>query len=307
MKKRTYHICFTSHREVLCRAYLDYCMLFNCIAQACLKTDDMLLAFAIMSNHVHIISMNDNPGRFVKMVRSSHTQMFNSRYNRSGKLGDKSFFCSELQGRRHIAAAISYVLRNPIHHGICSNPYAYPFTSIGQYFQKGLGNVQADRVTVCSRRQQLVRGKNYIPAELEFDVHGQLLLDDFVQSSLVEALFGSYSAFQYNLHRRNYAEWKEEQMQDMEKETEPVSVGLIEPYLDKIQIERIENAKPQWMKEKEVSDIELCDLIDREYVPKYGKSSYCQLSSREVASIFDDIMRCRNVSFSQLSRCLANG
>ena len=46
MKGKIYHLCYTSHGEVLCRKYLDYCMLFNCIAQATIGTDAQLLAYA---------------------------------------------------------------------------------------------------------------------------------------------------------------------------------------------------------------------------------------------------------------------
>ena len=45
MKGKIYHLCYTSHGEVLCRKYLDYCMLFNCIAQATIGTDAQLLAY----------------------------------------------------------------------------------------------------------------------------------------------------------------------------------------------------------------------------------------------------------------------
>ena len=131
----TYHICFTSHNEVLCRSYKDYCMMFNCIAQAVFKTGSSLLAHAIMSTHVHMIAVCADPSNLVMRIRTSYTQMFNHRYKRKGTLGDKAFFCSKLEGRRHIAAAISYVIRNPYHHEVCANLYSYPFSSVNQYFK----------------------------------------------------------------------------------------------------------------------------------------------------------------------------
>ena len=80
MGRRLYHICFTSHNEVLCRSYKDYCMMFNCIAQAVFKTGSSLLAHAIMSTHVHMIAVCADPSNLGMRIRTSYTQMFNHRY-----------------------------------------------------------------------------------------------------------------------------------------------------------------------------------------------------------------------------------
>lgn len=92
MKGKIYHLCYTSHGEVLCRKFLDYCMLFNCIAQATICTDAQLLAYAIMSSHVHLIVITGYPAAYIQRIRSSYTQMFNIRYHRKGALGEPSFF-----------------------------------------------------------------------------------------------------------------------------------------------------------------------------------------------------------------------
>ena len=68
MKGKIYHLCYTSHGEVLCRKYLDYCMLFNCIAQATIGTDAQLLAYAIMSTHVHLIVITEHPAAYIQRI-----------------------------------------------------------------------------------------------------------------------------------------------------------------------------------------------------------------------------------------------
>lgn len=79
MKGRLYHICFTSHSEVLCRQHLDYVTLINSLLQAAINTDSLLIAFVIMSSHVHIAVITSNPGILVQRIRSSYTQQFNDR------------------------------------------------------------------------------------------------------------------------------------------------------------------------------------------------------------------------------------
>ena len=72
MKGKIYHLCYTSHGEVLCRKYLDYCMLFNCIAQATIGTDAQLLAYAIMSTHVHLIVITEHPAAYIQTSHSDN-------------------------------------------------------------------------------------------------------------------------------------------------------------------------------------------------------------------------------------------
>lgn len=303
--KRIHHICFTSHHEVFCRNYQDYYMLFNCIAQGCIKHNDLLLAFAIMSNHVHIVSMNCNPVPFVKTIRSSYTQMFNSRYGRTGALGDKSFFNNELSGRHHIAAAISYVMRNPMHHEVCANPYSYPFTSINCYFRNTIEK-QASNVAKTTKRRglpKLVRGNNRIPKEYPFYLSGQIIPDNIINSHIVEGYFGSYYSFHYNMHRKNFFEWYNEQSLDKNDLT-PISLKTIEPHLSISEIKRIDSSNYGWLKEKRLSDTELCEIIDQKYVPMFHKDSYFHLSQKEREFIANELKKLYKISPNQLSRCL---
>ena len=77
MRGRNQHLCFTSHKEVLCRDYSDYATLFNCIAQGIINTNSKLLSYSIMSNHVHLGAITDKSSGLVQRIRSSYTQMFN--------------------------------------------------------------------------------------------------------------------------------------------------------------------------------------------------------------------------------------
>ena len=203
MGRRLYHICFTSHNEVLCRSYKDYCMMFNCIAQAVFKTGSSLLAHAIMSTHVHMIAVCADPSNLVMRIRTSYTQMFNHRYKRKGTLGDKAFFCSKLEGRRHIAAAISYVIRNPYHH-------------------------------VRRKKSDIIRIKNHLPDDVDvLRSTGMISYDDVVDSVLVEGYFGSYRAFLFGLNRNDYERWMREQEED-DDGLPPVTLGTVEAFLPDI-------------------------------------------------------------------------
>ena len=204
MKGKIYHLCYTSHGEVLCRKYLDYCMLFNCIAQATIGTDAQLLAYAIMSTHVHLIVITEHPAAYIQRIRSSY--------------GEPSFYFVELIGRRHVTAAISYVLRNPVHHELTSNPYDYEFSSIGLYFRKETRRPEDTRPKKAAKPfAAIIRRDNRqrLPEGLVFDDEtGQIEPSQLVNSAVVEGFFGSYAAFDYGLQRRDYQVWETEQLQD---------------------------------------------------------------------------------------------
>ena len=151
-------------------------MLFNCIAQATIGTDAQLLAYAIMSTHVHLIVIAEHPAAYIQRIRSSYTQMFNRRYYRKGTFGEPSFFSLELKGRHHVAAAVSYVLRNPVHHELTSNPYDYEFSSIGLYFRKEKRRPEdARQKKVIKRFTTIIRRDNRqrLPEGLIFDCCGR--------------------------------------------------------------------------------------------------------------------------------------
>ena len=308
MKGKIYHLCYTSHGEVLCRKFLDYCMLFNCIAQATIWTDAQLLAYSIMSNHVHLIVITEHPAAYVQRIRSSYTQMFNRRYHRKGTLGDSSFFCLELNGRHHIAAVLSYVLRNPSSHEVCVNPYDYPFSSIGLYFkslivspgqQKRWREVKGKK----GMRSRLISVTNSLPEWVDIDSDGQINPAQIVCSDLVEGYFGSYNAFNFGLNRRDSEQWNNQQMND-EQPSDPVTLASIEPYLSAEEVSRILRQNPGWIKEKRVKDIDVCGIIDNEFVSRYHKNSYACLSTPEKLEIARKLFKNRNVTARQVERCL---
>lgn len=308
MSKRLYHICYTSHQEVLCRNFRDYSMMFNCIAQAVFNTGSNLLAHSIMSTHVHLICESGDASGLVKRIRSSYTQMFNHRYRRAGRLGEESFFCDRLEGRHHITAAISYVMRNPWHHEVCANPYAYPFSSIGQYFKNSLDRFlpMAGSDIRKNSKSDIIRDKNIIPGHIKVSLSsGMIRVCDVIDSIMVEGYFGSYRAFIYGLSRNDYEKWEKEQCSD-NVAAMPVTIRTVEPFLSEDKVVAIMRQNPHWLKEKRITDIELCDIIDHSYIPRLGKSGYAELTEKEIYSIRRHLFKSLSmkVSSNQLDRCL---
>ncbi len=307
--KRLMHLCFTSKQEVLCRCERDYQMMVSRIAHSAVCNDCNIWAYAVMSNHVHIILQTSKPSQFIRTLRSSYNQSFNYLYHRNGALGDANFFKLELDGPQHIVDAITYVLQNPWHHKVATNPLDYAFSSMYLYFRKenavlsSLKNPEAD----ISKSNRMVNRRATILSTLSYEGSGMVHPSSFVEVKMVENLFGSYNAFQYLVHRKNYKEWENEQKKD-NKITPSVTMHSMEPILDSKELSIAETFNSKWMKETWMSDLDICTLIDRTYVPKFQKESYVGLSIWEREQIASEILskHRHSTSIEQIKRCLGS-
>lgn len=304
MKGRLYHLCFTSHQEVICRNHSDYVRLFNCLAQAIINSNSQLIACNIMSNHLHMAVITDNTGRLIQRIRSSYTQMFNDIYRRIGMLGDPKYFSLLLVGRIHISAALSYILRNPVHHNVCANPFAYPYSPIQLYFNNHRkSSAKADMGLSFARSKKTIREKNAVPYDICFDVHGMIDMASVVSTDILEGYFGSYRAFQYGLTRNDYDRWQEEQEKEHHN-TDPITLLSIEPHISSETIGKMTNQNLSWIRENEVTDLELCAMIDNFFLSDFHKNSYTELTDSDKIKIARKIQENMRISPWQLGRCL---
>ena len=128
--KRTYHLCLSAGEEVMFRDREDFNRGFNCFALALYKTDSTGLVESFMTNHTHQMIESRDPAGFMHCFRQPYSKYFNCKYGRKGMLGEERHFALEIRGLYHKIAAVTYTLRNPLHHGIAPIPYAYPFCSV---------------------------------------------------------------------------------------------------------------------------------------------------------------------------------
>ncbi len=306
--KYLYHLCFTSKGEVCCRDTEDYKTMISRIGQAAVTNDANVWAYAVMSNHVHIVVQSDCPQKFIKTLRSSYNQSFNRKYFRDGKLGEEGFFQTELYGTQHIVDALTYVMQNPWHHKIVANPFDYPFSSMGLYFKNRVNVFSPDAGEMLKeppKCKRFISRYFSLRSKLSYDASGMVRPMSFIESNMVENLFGSYNAFQYLTHRKNYAEWKNAQLSES-ADVPVVSLQSMEPLLESDDIHKIESGGNKWMKERDLTDIEVCGLVDKYYVPKLKKHSYVDLNLDERERILKDIMvkHPYRVSTTQVLRCI---
>lgn len=312
--KSVYHFCFSSD-EVMFRSDEDYVRAFNCYALALLKTESLSLADAIMSNHFHAIVQTGDLASLVSSMRNSYTKYFNNKYCRRGRLGEKSYFSLEVKGTRHLLAAISYVLRNPLHHGVSATPFGYKYSSINTIFKKELGRC-SDKFPLSSAsgnisgqgkriRKNLSKNRKERRLGLMFDGSGMLLREQFTESAQVELIYVSPRNFLYYMNRLSDLAWLKEQERDNNGVC-PIDLSDIEygtslsPYEKMLVNER---GRADYDK---VSDSDLCSFIDTLCLKHYNGKSVYQLLQREREFVERAVFHEYHglVPTEQLRRCL---
>lgn len=303
--KNFYHVCFTSHSEVPFRKERDMDILFNCMALAAHSTDTDILVDDTMSTHQHAGLFCETPGPWVRSSRCAYTHYFNREYSRSGPLGDPGFFQLRLEGFRHIEIALSYILRNPLHHGQAATPFGSVHSSIHSLFAKDFCRpAPSGLITARPEIQSYLPRRAEFPDNYVMNSSGIFTRDSVEQIRQAEAFFVTPRNFLYDMNRLSREEWLRLQDED-DVSAERITLNAMEPQHTPEDIARfLSNESGRNVAHGGYSDLEVCAIIDNELVPRYFKSSVYQLSESQKDRIARELFYDYHVSKSQINRCL---
>lgn len=316
-KSKIVHICLASHDEVMFRDHNDYVRAFNYFAEGVFATESRAIAEGFMSDHFHICVQTDSPQELLFKMRNAYVRYFNSRYHRNGRLAERNAFVSEIDGACHLTACVSYVLRQGLHHGLTTTVFEYPYTSANALFKRELGKTaDAPQMPEKSRYQYLLRSTCIDPS-IRMDNTGQLFREDVIDTHFTENIFITPKNFNYHMHRPSDASWISEQTE--KEEGNPVTLDAIERGVCH-DTEALLNNERGRVDSRHMTDMQLCELIDKKYLPRYSKKEFSsiyaiKLSEREAiankisADLKRDALRKSGRQFfvtdKQLVRCLA--
>ncbi len=301
--KKTYHLCLSAGEEVMFRDLEDYNRGFNYFALALYKTNSTGLVESFMSNHFHLMIQTEDPVAFMHCMRMPYSKYFNRKYHREGMLGEKFHFSLEVVGLYHHLAAMSYVLRNALHHGIAPIPYAYPHSSVNAIFQKEMGKTSTEKLLPTKLFHRFIGKRAEYPEHYKMNEDGIFLRESVLDITQVENMFVTPRNFNYYMGRRTSEDWIKEQEKDPNG-SKPISLGKIETGICLGSLDQMLANEAGRNDYRKLTDIDICSEIDKNILAELNIQSVYQLNPYEKRQIAEQLYRNHHLTESQIRRCL---
>jgi len=159
-----YHIVFRGvNRCHLFEERADYLMLIDHLSTVKQELGMELLAYCLMSNHVHLILRERSPKDItvmMKKVLSAYATWFNKKYERCGALIANRYKSKPIEDDSYLLTVVRYIHHNPSSAGIAQGLDRYEWSSYCDYLRGAsaftttdfvLSLFHSDRQTAVSR------------------------------------------------------------------------------------------------------------------------------------------------------------
>lgn len=213
-----YHICTEGLEQVVLMKDLeDFRVAWNYLAICAWRTGVFVVAFVLMSNHLHILAACRNAGlanKYIRMFKALYSRYLNKKY---GMI--KSMHCSDtaiyrIDSIQYLRNCIAYIFRNPLTARICTRLDQYSWSSYRTCFS-GAGKLEdgvpLSELGFTEIRKLLRVGANLGNCPLRIDNQGYITLSSFVRNDMAEKAFrNSGRSFMYHLGGCNDAKMEYE-------------------------------------------------------------------------------------------------
>jgi putative transposase len=118
----------------------DYARYLLWLAEALAESNCQLHAYALMTNHVHLLLTPQKSEAIPRLLISlgrRYVQYVNRVYSRTGTLWDSRYKSSLVQAETYLLACHRYIELNPVRAAMVADPAQYPWTS---YRSNALGH-----------------------------------------------------------------------------------------------------------------------------------------------------------------------
>lgn len=103
----------------------------ECLQNACDKFGIVLLAYVLMSNHIHALFYGDikKCDKVFRSIGSRYVKWFNRKYGRSGTLWNSRFYSKPVQDELQFLQTAAYIFNNPVKAGMAKRAENYKWSS----------------------------------------------------------------------------------------------------------------------------------------------------------------------------------
>jgi len=127
------HIVQRGHnREACFFCEEDYQSYLHWLGEALAKEDTQLHAYALMTNHVHLLvspMSGESVPRLIMSLGRRYVQYINRTYRRTGTLWDSRYKSSLIHADSYLLACMRYIELNPVRAAMVDDPAHYRWTS----------------------------------------------------------------------------------------------------------------------------------------------------------------------------------
>ena len=167
-----------------------------------------VLAFILMSNHVHFVleGSHEQVLEFITAFKKHYSYYLNRKYQIKECLRGNKVDIKELNlNEESLERAIAYVQMNSVAAGICFGPSEYPWGTGGSFFKVTSSKGKPLENLSLSSRRRLLHSKKDIPRGLLLCEDGYIIPESYVKTKFVEDLFRRQSRMAHFLRSSSKA------------------------------------------------------------------------------------------------------
>ena len=183
----------------------DFIMGMTLVAVVAFKIDVRVLAFVLMSNHVHFVLYGTMPQckKFITKYKMLTGKWIAGKYNLNHFLKHLPTQLILIEDEEQLLETIAYIDRNSIVAGYSLLPGEYPWGSARYLFKAK--SIQDVRLLSEIKKKQLRRLLNtctHLPLDWKIDADNMILPDCFLDIEHIEHLFKSPARYLYHLSKK---------------------------------------------------------------------------------------------------------
>ena len=133
-----------NNRQACFFANSDYKLYLSLLTKACRKHQCMVHAYALMTNHVHLLITPEIPTGVSLVLRDlgrDYVRQINKTYQRTGTMWEGRFKSSLVDSETYCLACYRYIELNPVRAGMVKHPSEYRWSSFNANAHGGLSGL----------------------------------------------------------------------------------------------------------------------------------------------------------------------
>jgi len=206
----TFFLITTDHLETRLwfRDDEDFRTAMNYIAILAFTLDVQVLAFILMSNHVHFVLAGGEKEaiRFISQFKNLYSRYLNRKYGTLELLRRNGVDIRKLAlGDESLERAIAYVQMNCVAANICLQPADYPWGTGNTFFRVTSGKGSTLGQLSARTRIRILHSKAELPPEWILGETGFILPESYANVKFVESLFRTPRRMNYFLQNSSKA------------------------------------------------------------------------------------------------------